>query len=89
MAEKPHERAAQRALAEDVTRRVHGETGLARAQQATQVLFGGALDGLSGEEVADIFSDVPSGERPSQDLEGDGVAIRGFPRRIRGRIVQG
>lgn len=78
LAERPHERAAQRALAEDVTRRVHGETGLAKAQQATQVLFGGALDGLSGEEVADIFSDVPSDERPSQDLEGEGMAILDF-----------
>jgi len=78
LAERPHERAAQRALAEDVTRRVHGETGLARAQQATQVLFGGALEGLSGEEVADIFSDVPSSARPSQDLQGEGVPILEF-----------
>jgi tyrosyl-tRNA synthetase len=78
LAERPHERAAQRALAEDVTRRVHGETGLARAQQATQVLFGGALEGLSGEEVADIFSDVPSSERPSHDLQGEGVPILEF-----------
>lgn len=78
LAEKPHERAAQRALAEDVTRRVHGGAGLARAQQATQVLFGGALEGLSGEEVADIFSDVPSSERRSQDLEGEGVPVLDF-----------
>ena len=78
LAERPHERPAQRALAEDVTRRVHGETGLARAQQATQVLFGGALEGLTGEEVADIFSDVPSSERPRHDLEGEGVGILDF-----------
>jgi tyrosyl-tRNA synthetase len=78
LAENPHERAAQRALAEDVTRRVHGETGLARAKQATQVLFGGALEGLSGSEVADIFSHVPSSERPLEDLQGDGVGILDF-----------
>jgi len=75
LAERPHERAAQRALAEDVTRRVHGETGLARAQQATQVLFGGALEGLTGEEISDIFSDVPSSEFPRQAFEGDGRLI--------------
>ncbi|MFH1765676.1 MAG: tyrosine--tRNA ligase [Gemmatimonadota bacterium] len=75
LTECPHERAAQRALAEDVTRRVHGETGLGRAQQATQVLFGGVLEGLSGEEVADIFSDVPSSEFPRGTFEGDGVPI--------------
>jgi tyrosyl-tRNA synthetase len=75
IAERPHERAAQRALAEDVTRRVHGETGLSRAQQATQVLFGGVLAGLSGEEIADIFSDVPSSEFPRQDFDGDGMPV--------------
>ncbi len=75
LAERPHERAAQRALAEDVTRRVHGETGLSRAQQATQVLFGGALEGLSGGEIADIFSDVPSSEFPRGTFEGEGLPI--------------
>jgi len=75
LAEKPHERAAQRALAQDVTRRVHGETGLSRAQQATQVLFGGGLEGLSGEEIADIFSDVPSSEFPRGTFEGEGIPI--------------
>jgi len=75
MAERPHERAAQRALAEDVTRRVHGPTGLGKAQQATQVLFGGALDGLSGEEIAEVFSDVPSSELPGGVFEGEGMPI--------------
>ena len=75
LAERPHERAAQKALAEEVTRRVHGETGLGRAQQATQVLFGGVLEGLSGEEIADIFSDVPSYELPRSELEGAGKPV--------------
>jgi tyrosyl-tRNA synthetase len=75
LAERPHERAAQRALAEDVTRRVHGETGLKRAQEATQVLFGGALEGLSGDEIADIFSDVPSSDFPRVRFEGGGMPV--------------
>lgn len=78
LGERPHERPAQRALAEDVTRRVHGETGLARALQATQVLFGGELEGLSGDEIADIFSEVPSWELPRQSLEGEGIPILDF-----------
>jgi tyrosyl-tRNA synthetase len=73
--ERPHERAAQRALAEDVTRRVHGETGLARARQATQVLFGGALEGLAGDEIAEVFADVPSSSVDRQRLEGEGVPL--------------
>ncbi len=75
LGEKPHERGAQKALALDVTRRVHGEGGLTRAQQATQVLFGGALEGLSGDEIADIFSDVPSSEFSRGVLEGEGMLI--------------
>jgi tyrosyl-tRNA synthetase len=73
--EKPHERRAQKALAADVTRRVHGETGLANARQATEVLFGGALAGLSGREIADIFSEIPSSELPRSRLQGDGMPI--------------
>jgi tyrosyl-tRNA synthetase len=75
LGEKPHERGAQKALALDVTRRVHGEGGLTRAQQATRVLFGGALEGLSGDEIADIFSDVPSSEFSRGVLEGEGMLI--------------
>ena len=75
LAEKPHERGAQRALAEHVTRQVHGETGLSRAEQATAVLFGGELDGLAAEEIADIFADVPSSELHRGALEGAGIPI--------------
>ena len=49
LAEHPHQRGAQKALADSVTRQVHGETGLERARQATQVLFGGGLEQLRGD----------------------------------------
>ncbi|MEZ4417600.1 MAG: tyrosine--tRNA ligase [Gemmatimonadota bacterium] len=71
----PAGRAAQRALAEDVTRRVHDEDGLSRALRATQVLFGGALDGLSADEIADVFSDVPSSEVAGTELGGEGLNV--------------
>ena len=66
----PQSRAAQRALAEDVTRRLHGETGLAAAERATRALFGGEVDGLGAEEIADIFADVPSSEIARDALAG-------------------
>lgn len=72
VAERPERREAQRALAEEVTRRVHGEGGLARARQATEVLFGGSLEGLGRDEIADIFADVPSSEVPRTALQGEG-----------------
>ncbi len=72
---RPHLRNAQRALAEAVTGTVHGETGLARARQATQVLFGGEVEGLPGEEIQEIFADVPSREVPRSALEGEGMPL--------------
>ncbi|MDH3223366.1 MAG: tyrosine--tRNA ligase [Gemmatimonadota bacterium] len=62
VAERPHERAAQRRLAEEVTDRVHGPDLRARAERASEVLFGGSLEGLSAEEIADVFADVPSSQ---------------------------
>lgn len=73
--DQPHLRNAQKALAEAVTRQVHGETGLSRALQATQVLFGGELDGLAGEEIEDIFADVPSREVSRSALDGEGMPV--------------
>ena len=74
-AERPHERAAHRALAEDVTGRVHGEDALASAQRATGVLFGGEIAGLWADEIADVFADVPSSEIARAELEGDGTGV--------------
>jgi tyrosyl-tRNA synthetase len=74
-AERPHERNAHRALAADVTRRVHGDDGLASAQRATDVLFGGDITGLGADEIGEIFSDVPSSEIARAGLQGDGTGV--------------
>jgi tyrosyl-tRNA synthetase len=63
------------ALAEDITRRVHGESGLAQARRATAALFGGELEGLTAGEIGDIFADVPSGEVEKDRLAGEGIAV--------------
>jgi len=73
--EQPHLRGAQKALAEAVTGMVHGETGLARARQATQVLFGGELEGMASQEIEDVFADVPSRDVARRGLEGEGLPI--------------
>jgi len=73
--ERPQKRGAHRALAEDVTGRVHGEDGLASAQRATEVLFGGEIAGLGADEIADVFADVPSSEIARAGLEGDGTGV--------------
>jgi tyrosyl-tRNA synthetase len=73
--QNPEQRDAQRRLAREMTRMVHDETALQKAEQASQVLFGGEVTGLSGAEVADIFADVPSGEISSRKLQGEGLTV--------------
>ena len=68
--ECPERREAQRALAEDVTRRVHGEDGLQIAQKASSVLFGGTLDGLEMDDLLGIFANVGSSELPRAEVIG-------------------
>jgi tyrosyl-tRNA synthetase len=73
--EHPEQREAHRTLARDMTLRLHGETALARAEQAAQALFGGEIGGLSSGEIADIFAEVPACELPKTQLEGGGLAL--------------
>ena len=69
----PEKREAQRRLAEEVTRLVHGETGLKSAQKASEVLFGGSVEGLKASEIRDIFADVPSASLEKSKVEGSAV----------------
>ncbi len=60
VAARPHRREAQRRLAAEMTRTVHGSDGLDRAERASKVLFGGSLEGLGAADIEEIFADVPS-----------------------------
>jgi tyrosyl-tRNA synthetase len=71
----PEKREAQRRLAEEVTRLVHGEAALRQAKQASRVLFGGEMTGLSARDVLDIFADVPSSALDRRLLEGAGMPL--------------
>ena len=65
----PGRRAAQRRLAVELTRMVHGERGLDAAQRATEVLFGAEIRELDDAQLAGIFADVPSKEASRATLE--------------------
>lgn len=56
----PGQRTGQRALAEEVTRWVHGDDATRRAIAASGVMFGGALDDLTDEDLQPLLGDVPS-----------------------------
>ena len=75
VASQPEAREAQRRLAEEMTRTVHGPDELTRAQQASAVLFGGDLEGLDARDIADIFADVPSSELRGSALQDGGVPV--------------
>jgi tyrosyl-tRNA synthetase len=73
--EHPEAREAQRVLAREMTATMHGETALARAEAAAQVLFGGEISGLGAAEIAEIFADVPSSALPKSQFEGQGTPL--------------
>lgn len=62
--EEPHLRKAQKALAEDMTRFVHGEEALEEALNITEALFSGDIGSLSADIVEETFKDVPSSTVP-------------------------
>ncbi|HDC9541335.1 TPA: tyrosine--tRNA ligase [Staphylococcus aureus] len=57
--EAPHLREAQKTLAEEVTKFIHGEDALNDAIRISQALFSGDLKSLSAKELKDGFKNVP------------------------------
>ena len=71
----PSQRVAQRRLATELTRMVHGPEGLKIAQRATDVFFGAEISELTDAQLIGIFADVPSKELPRSRLGGQGISI--------------
>ena len=69
----PEARIPQKALAEELTRLVHGEEGLKTALGATQTLFGGDVSGKSADELETVFKDVKSATLVKGDIVGKSV----------------
>lgn len=74
----PHLRLLQKALAEEVTARVHSPELLARAQQTTAILFGASFDDfkqLSPEEIEDAFDESITFKVDKNYFEQDADAV--------------
>ena len=65
--EEPHLREGQKALAEEMTRLIHGQEALDQAIRISQALFSGDLKALSADEMRDAFKDVPSSEMKKEE----------------------
>ncbi|MFD1739315.1 tyrosine--tRNA ligase [Bacillus salitolerans] len=67
MQEAPEKRTAQKTLAEEVTKFVHGAEALSQAIKISEALFSGNISDLSVEEIKQGFKDVPSHEVEKSD----------------------
>jgi tyrosyl-tRNA synthetase len=74
-AANPAARDSQKRLAEELTRLVHGDGGLAAARQATEIFFGAEIQRLDDGQLAEIFADVPSREFARGTLDGEGLPL--------------
>ncbi|MEM8763253.1 MAG: tyrosine--tRNA ligase [Bacteroidota bacterium] len=70
--EAPHMRALQKKLAQEVTRMVHSEEELERAEKASTILFGKStsedLKALDEKTFLDVFEGVPQATVAKEDL---------------------
>jgi tyrosyl-tRNA synthetase len=71
----PGARAAQKALARAVTTLVHGETECANAQRASDIMFGGGLDGITEPTFNDVVGEVPTKTLERAKLDGAGAPL--------------
>lgn len=67
VAEEPHLRKAQKSLAEETTRFLHGEEALEDAKRITDALFNGEIKSLTSNEVKNAFKDVPTENFDGED----------------------
>jgi len=71
----PHQRGAQRTIAGDMTRLMHGEEALSSVERAAEALFGGDVRVIEADMLEEVFADVPASQHATTSLEGDGVEL--------------
>jgi tyrosyl-tRNA synthetase len=71
----PGARSAHRTLAREVTTLVHGADALASAVKASEILFGGSLEGVAEAVFTDVVGEVPTKELERAKLAGAGLPV--------------
>ena len=74
-AANPGAREAHKALAKEVTTLVHGTSACADALKASEIMFGGGLEGISEKIFADVVGEIPTQDIAKSLLEGAGTAL--------------
>jgi len=73
--EKPEARVAHKALAKAATSLIHGDAACADAIRASEILFGGGLEGISENTFKEVVGEVPSKEIEPDRLNGAGTPL--------------
>lgn len=71
----PGARAAQKRLARELTTLVHGSSECENAIRASEILFGGGLEGISEALFNDVAGEVPTRSIEPAKLAGAGLAL--------------
>jgi len=71
----PGAREAHKALAREVTGLVHGPSACADAIRASEIMFGGGLDGITEALFRDVVGEIPTKDIPKSRLESAGAPI--------------
>jgi tyrosyl-tRNA synthetase len=72
---KPEARVAHKALAQAVTDLIHGPAATQDALRASEILFGGGLEGISEVTFDDVVGEVPSKEFERAKLDSPGLPL--------------
>ena len=75
MTQAPEKRAAQRRLAQEMTRLVHGQEEVDRAERGAALLFDKNVTKLPVESILAVAGDVPSSSVSAQQLAGEGLLL--------------
>ncbi len=71
----PGAREAHRALAREVTTLVHGKSACDDAVRASEIMFGGGLDGITEALFHDVAQEIPTREIAKAQIEGAGLPV--------------
>jgi tyrosyl-tRNA synthetase len=74
-AERPQQRAAQKALARAVVTLVHGEAEVEKSEEASAALFSEEIAGLSEEMLLAVTADAPTTTVPRAELLDGGLTL--------------
>jgi tyrosyl-tRNA synthetase len=73
--ERPEARAAHKALAAAMTDLIHGPAATAEAVRASEILFGGGLEGVAESTFNEIVGEAPTRELDRALLDGAGTPL--------------